>query len=156
MAAVGGKSFDGGDFLAGDAGNRGDAGARSFAIDMHGASAAERHAAAEFRAGHVQGVTKHPEQRHVRADFDGLGLAVQSESDGHGNLPPADEYPTTNPGKDENLRKLIHVARKSAARIGSRRMRLPVAAKMAFPRAAAMGGTPGSPQPPGGSVLGTM
>src|SRR5216684_3663308 len=53
VAAVGGKSLNGGDFLAGDTGNRGDAGARSFAVDMHGASPAERHAAAEFRAGHV-------------------------------------------------------------------------------------------------------
>src|SRR5580765_7963322 len=140
MAAVGGKSFDGGDFLAGDAGNRGDAGARSFAVDMHGASAAERHAAAEFRAGHVQRVAKHPEQRHVRADFDGLGFAVQSECDGHGNLPPADAYPTTIPVRDEYLRKFVHVARKSAARIGSRRIRLPVAAKMALPVAAATGG----------------
>src|SRR6267143_2508997 len=156
MAAVSGKSFDGRDFLAGDAGNRGDAGARSFAVDMHGASATERHAAAEFRAGHVQGVAKHPEQRHVRADFDRLGLAVQSESDGHRNLPPADEYPTTIRGMDENLQQLVQGARKSAARIGNRRMRLPVAAKMALPRAAAIGGTPGSPQPPGGSMLGTM
>src|SRR6266481_7593027 len=74
---------------------------------MHGASTAERHAAAEFRAGHVQRVAKHPKQRHVRADFNGLGLAVQSESDGHGNLPPADEYPTTIRAMDENLRKLV-------------------------------------------------
>lgn len=39
---------------------------------------------------------------------------------------------------------------------GSRRMRLPVAAKMALARAGATGGTPGSPTPVGASVLGTM
>src|SRR6266850_4310663 len=95
MAAVRRKPFDGGDFLAGDAGNFGDAGARGFAVDMHGASAAERHAAAKFRSGHVQRVAKHPEQRHVRADVDGLYFTVESESNGHRILPPADKYPTT-------------------------------------------------------------
>jgi hypothetical protein len=44
----------------------------------------------------------------------------------------------------------------SAARIGSRRTRFPVAAKMAFANAGATLGTPGSPTPPIFSSLGTM
>src|SRR2546425_3230968 len=45
---------------------------------------------------------------------------------------------------------------RSLARIGNRRMRLPVAAKIALARAGATGGTPGSPTPVGLSLLGTM
>src|SRR5207245_11253536 len=44
---------------------------------------------------------------------------------------------------------------RSAARMGSRRMGLPVAAKIALHTAGAIGGVPGSPTPPGGSLLGT-
>ena len=43
-----------------------------------------------------------------------------------------------------------------ASRSGSRRRRLPVAAKTAFATAGAIGGTPGSPTPLGRSVLETM
>jgi hypothetical protein len=42
----------------------------------------------------------------MSGDVDGLGLAVQGESDGH-EPPPADEYPTTIQGMDENLQKLV-------------------------------------------------
>lgn len=49
-----------------------------------------------------------------------------------------------------------HAERKSFARMGRRRMRLPVAAKIAFATAGAVGGTPGSPQPLGASSLGTI
>src|SRR3989442_1204706 len=40
--------------------------------------------------------------------------------------------------------------------IGSLRIRLPVAANIALQTAGAMGGVPGSPTPPGASLLGTM
>src|SRR5580693_10591089 len=40
MAAIGGEAFDGGDFFARDAGDRGDAGTRGFAVDVHGAGSA--------------------------------------------------------------------------------------------------------------------
>ena len=76
MAAIGGKTLDGSDFFASDAGNLGDARTRGLAVDMHGTRAAERHAAAELRAGHVQRVAQDPKQRHVRADFDALSFAV--------------------------------------------------------------------------------
>ena len=49
-----------------------------------------------------------------------------------------------------------HAERKSSGLIGSRRTRLPVAAKIALATAGATGGTPGSPTPVGCSVLGTM
>src|SRR5882724_7094433 len=53
VATIGRETFDGGDFFARDAGDRGDAGTRSFAVDVHGTGSAKRHAAAELRAGHV-------------------------------------------------------------------------------------------------------
>jgi len=86
MAAIGGEAFDGGYFLSCHAGDGRDTGARGFAVDVHGAGSAQRHAAPKLRAGHVQRVAQHPEQRHVWADVDGLGFAVQSETDGHGDL----------------------------------------------------------------------
>jgi hypothetical protein len=86
VGAVGGEAFDGGDFFAADGGDLSDTGAGGFAVDVHGAGAAKGHAAAEFCAGHVEGVAEHPEKGHVGADVDGLGFSVQSESDGHGVL----------------------------------------------------------------------
>src|SRR5258706_1392858 len=56
-------------------------------------------------------------------------------------------------GTDE--REHEHVLHNSAS-IGSRRMRLPVTAKIAFASAGATGGKPGSPMPLGSSVDGTM
>src|SRR5689334_8223158 len=156
MAAVRRKAFNGGDFLARDAGDRGNAGTRGFAVDVYGTGSTERHAAPELRTGHAQGVTEHPEQRHVRADIDGLRFAVQGKTDGHGVLPTSRPISYNNTGVVENPKKSVQPGRRSAARIGSRRMRFPVAAKMALATAGAAGGTPGSPQPPGGSALGTI
>src|SRR5271154_1414542 len=48
VGAVGRESFDRGDFLSAYARDRRDARARGFAVDVHGASAAESHPAAEF------------------------------------------------------------------------------------------------------------
>ena len=42
------------------------------AVDMHGAGAAQRHAAAELRAGHAEHVAQHPEQRRVAVDIDAV------------------------------------------------------------------------------------
>src|SRR5579859_1659528 len=98
MQAVGGQALDGGDFLSGDGGDGGLAGARGFAIDVHGAGAAQAGAAAKFRAGLVERVAQHPEQRHIRADVHGFGFSVEDESDGHGNPPNAEGYPTTTGG----------------------------------------------------------
>ena len=59
-----------------DAVDRGDARAGGDAVDMHGAGAAQRHAAAELRAGHAEHVAQHPEQRRVAVDIDAVSLAV--------------------------------------------------------------------------------
>lgn len=86
MAAVFGNALDGGDAFSGNVGDGQHAGTRRFAVDVHSASAALHDAAAEFRAGHVEGVAQNPEKRHVWADVDGLGFPIQSERDGHGVL----------------------------------------------------------------------
>ena len=48
------------------------------------------------------------------------------------------------------------LALSSAGSTGSARMRLPFAAKIALQIAGAIGGTPGSPTPPGGALLAAM
>jgi len=83
MIAFLGETFDGGDFLAGDGGNRRDAGTGGFSVDVNGTSSAERHAAAELGAGHVQGVAQDPEQGHLGINVYGLGFSVEGERDGH-------------------------------------------------------------------------
>jgi len=90
VRAVEGEALDGRNIFAGNARDHGNARARGFTVDVHGAGAAERHAAAEFRAGHVEGVAQDPEERHVWADVDVLWFAVQGEGDGHGESPPGE------------------------------------------------------------------
>src|SRR5260370_7943190 len=85
MAAIGGETFDGRDFLAGDAGDRRDAGTRGLAVDVHGTSAAEGYAAAELRTGHVQRIAEHPGQRHCRAHIAPFAFALQTTTYAHGD-----------------------------------------------------------------------
>src|SRR5580692_11753225 len=59
-----------------DVADRRDAGARWLTVEMHGAGAALRKAAAEVRIVEAEIVSKRVEQRHVRVGFDGLNLAV--------------------------------------------------------------------------------
>ena len=54
---------------------------------------------------------------------------------------------------DVSYRQLIF---SSAGSTGSARMRFPTAAKIPLQIAGAIGGTPGSPTPPGGALLATM
>jgi hypothetical protein len=56
-----------------DAVNSCGARARGAAVDMQGAGAAQRYAAAEFRAGHAEPVAQHPEQRRIAVDIDATG-----------------------------------------------------------------------------------
>ena len=58
-------------------------------------------------------------------------------------------------GGEDRDRPAAHAFLRSVRLIGSRRMRFPVAAKMALQTAGARGGTPGSPTPPGSSALST-
>ena len=53
---------------------------------MHRAGAAQRHAAAEFCAGHAEDVAQYPEQRCVAVDIDGVRVAVNFDGEGHGLL----------------------------------------------------------------------
>ena len=69
-----------------DAVDGGDAGTGGDAVDMHGAGAAERHAAAELRAGHAEHVAQHPEKWRVAVDIDALPAAVDFDGGGHGVL----------------------------------------------------------------------
>jgi hypothetical protein len=56
---------------------------RGNAIDMHGAGAAKRHAAAELRSGHAEHVAQHPEQRRVVIDIDALRVFVDLDGERH-------------------------------------------------------------------------
>src|SRR6516225_1186972 len=75
------ETLDRGHRSPGDVSHRGDAGAGGVAIDMHGAGAAQRHAAAEFCAGKPELVPQIPEQRHRRIAVARLVLAVDAELD---------------------------------------------------------------------------
>ena len=86
MLAVGRQAFDGGDVLAGGIADRQAAGAYGLAVDMHGAGAAHRNAAAEFGAGQSQFVADDPEQRRLRLDVELMRLAVDGDGD-HAFLP---------------------------------------------------------------------
>src|SRR6266436_6038974 len=70
-----------------DAVDRGDTGTGGDADDMHGASAAERDAAAELRAGHAEHVAQHPQERGVTVDIDRPIDAVDLDLGGHRYLP---------------------------------------------------------------------
>ena len=56
------------------------------AVDMHGTGAAQRHATAEFRAGHAEHVAQHPEKRRIPVDIDTVPVAVDVDGEGHGVL----------------------------------------------------------------------
>jgi hypothetical protein len=53
------------------------------AIEVHGAGATQRLAAAEFGAGHPQHVAQHPEQRRIAIDIGRVRLPVDLNDEGH-------------------------------------------------------------------------
>src|ERR1700745_1006682 len=59
---------------------------------MHGAGTAQRHAAAEFRAGHAEHVSQHPEQRCITVDIDAARTSI--DIDGKGHVPSPSVGPT--------------------------------------------------------------
>ena len=73
--------FNGGDGLSRDCGDRGDAASDGRTVEMHGARAAQRHAATELGAGHVERVAQGPEQGSGRVDIDLHDTAVQLKRD---------------------------------------------------------------------------
>src|SRR5689334_5504722 len=70
------NGLDGGDLLAGRRGYRCDARASRLAVEVHGAGPAQRHPAAELRAGQADDITQHPEDGHVRGHVDGHVASV--------------------------------------------------------------------------------
>ena len=66
-----------------DRADRQHAGAHRLAVEMHGAGAALRDAAAELGAGHAEHVAQHPEQRHVRRRVERFLFAIDRQRCGH-------------------------------------------------------------------------
>src|SRR5438105_7739867 len=81
MAQVSRQSFDGGYLLTLHARQRRYAGTSRFAINVHGASAAERHAAAVLGAGQPEVVAQNPEERSGRLGIYFHRLAIHGEAD---------------------------------------------------------------------------
>ena len=65
--------------------HRRDAGADRVAVDVHGAGAAGRDAAAELGAGQLEMLAQHPQQRRVAVHSHLFALTVEDEG-GHGGL----------------------------------------------------------------------
>src|SRR5690349_4773621 len=83
------EAFDGRHLFPGDGRDGQHAGARGDAVQVDGARAALRDAAAELRAGEAERVPQHPEQGRVGRDVHGLALAVDGETDrGHERASP--------------------------------------------------------------------
>jgi hypothetical protein len=53
------------------------------AVEVHGASAAQRHAATEFRSGHAQHVAQH--QWRVPVDIDTVRRPIDVDGESHGS-----------------------------------------------------------------------
>src|SRR6266550_4530751 len=75
------------DLGSADAVDRSNAGTGGDAVDMHGAGAAERHAAAELRAGHAEHVAQYPQERSVAINIDRPIDAVDLDCGCHGSPP---------------------------------------------------------------------
>jgi hypothetical protein len=86
MTTIVGQALDRCDLFAGNGGNRINARPGGFPVDMYGASAASRNAAAVLGSCHVETVAEHPQQRRVPVDVDGLPLPVHLKFDRHENL----------------------------------------------------------------------
>ena len=61
--------------------HRQDARADALAVDVNGARAAQRHAAAELRARHAEVLAQDPEQRRLGIDVEGVDLPVDIQAD---------------------------------------------------------------------------
>src|SRR5207247_5428664 len=81
-----GECLDRRDRGGAEAVDSGDTGTGGDAVHMYGAGAAERGAAAEFRAGHAEHVAQHPQERGVAVDIDRPIDAVELDRGGHSYL----------------------------------------------------------------------
>jgi len=87
MAAVRRKTLNRRDFLPDHRRSRSDARSRGFSIDVHGAGAAQSHAAAKLGARHAQRVAQHPQQRHVWRHVHRLRFSVHYQLNRHASPP---------------------------------------------------------------------
>src|SRR5712664_2890276 len=83
MAAISRQALDCGDFLSRHAGDRRLTRPRRLSINVDGTSPAQSGTTPKFRTGLIERVAEHPEQRHIRADVDGLGLSVKGKGGSH-------------------------------------------------------------------------
>src|SRR5580704_14142372 len=90
MVAIGRQALDGGDVPARHHRHRRLARAHRLAVEMHRAGAAHAGAAAVFRAGELEMLPHHPEQRCFRAGIHTGRLVIDGEGDRHHALPYAD------------------------------------------------------------------
>jgi hypothetical protein len=74
------------DFGVPDAVDRRDAGTDGRALDMDRARAAERHAAAELRAGHAKHIAQYPQQRSIAVDVYRTIGPIYLDQEGHPTL----------------------------------------------------------------------
>src|SRR5271165_2398866 len=76
----GAYAFDGGDCALSDRPHAQQTGAHRCAVHMHGAGAAQRHAASELGAGKSQNIAQYPQQRHVGRRIDIFRFAVDPQT----------------------------------------------------------------------------
>lgn len=80
---VGREAFERGDAVVGRGGERSEAGARGFAVEVNGAGAALADAAAIFRGVKVEHVADDPEKRGIGRRVDDSGTAVDRQIGRH-------------------------------------------------------------------------
>src|SRR6516225_3696113 len=78
--AFGGEALDGDNLLAGGVARGNAAGAHRNAVQMHGAGAAQRDAAAIFRTREAHVLADRPEQWRIRFDVDVMHFAIDCET----------------------------------------------------------------------------
>src|ERR1700691_2760954 len=81
VLTLGVETLDSGNGFAGDVRHGDDAGAGRLAIEMDGASSAERDAAAEFRSSQAELVAQIPQERHRRIAVEFMLLPVHTNID---------------------------------------------------------------------------
>ena len=79
-------ALDGGDGAIANRSDRQKTRAHRVAVDMHGAGATLRDAAAVFGARHAKHIAQHPQERGVTVDIDVVCRTVDFDGKGHGEL----------------------------------------------------------------------
>src|SRR5256886_13150539 len=124
--------------------------ARTLDLDHTGAQIAQQARAIRPGEDASQVQDGEADQRQI---IEGHGRAIGERATVPGGDDAGDPPGTTSVACDRSPSRQILLAQAlSWSRIGRRRMRLPVAAKIALHSAGAIGGPPGSPTPPSGAL----